>query len=156
MNQSDKTLAEHYEEFKKQGYTLFEKVYSPESIDMFKKTYHQLVDSYSTADHPTWWFGDVCEFAPNQMLPAVSNPMILDFAEMVMGPFVQLDNLTLAGFPAVSIEEAKGKVNGWHRDRWAAFPSSEDYVSPLSINAISYLQDLSNEYGMKLINEKQL
>jgi ectoine hydroxylase-related dioxygenase (phytanoyl-CoA dioxygenase family) len=81
------------------------------------------------------------------MLPAVANPLILDFAEIVMGPFVQLDNLSLAGIPSITKEEAQGKVSSWHRDRWAAFPTTEDYVSPLSINAISYLQDLTDEYG---------
>ena len=39
------------------------------------------------------------------MWPTVSNPVILDFAETVVGPFVQLDNLTLAAFPAVPAAE---------------------------------------------------
>ncbi|WP_256761893.1 phytanoyl-CoA dioxygenase family protein [Cohnella sp. WQ 127256] len=147
MTQSKKKLDEHYEEFKEQGYTLFEGVYNPEDIALLKKTYHRLHESVSGTAFDTWWFANTCELAPTQMLPAVANPLILDFAELVLGPFVQLDNLSLAGFPSTSQTEAQGKVNGWHRDRWATYPMTEDYVSPLSINAISYLQELTNEYG---------
>lgn len=31
----------------------------------------------------------------------MANERVLDFAERVVGPFVQLDNLTLAAFPPV-------------------------------------------------------
>ena len=40
-----------------------------------------------------------------------------------MGPLIQLDNLTLAAFPPMSKEEAKGNVSSWHRDRWSHFPT---------------------------------
>ena len=80
------------------------------------------------------------------MWPTVSNSVILDFAERVVGPFVQLDNLTLAAFPSVPQDEANGKVGGWHRDRWARMPTGA-YERPLAMNAICYLQDLSDEYG---------
>ena len=55
------------------------------------------------------------------MWEAVSNPTVLDFAEKVVGPFVQLDNLTLAAFPPVEdIDAAKNKASGFHRDRWVS------------------------------------
>ncbi|WP_141500021.1 phytanoyl-CoA dioxygenase family protein [Paenibacillus luteus] len=146
-SKSNKSLAEHYVEFKEKGYTLFEGVYTPEDIELHKETYHRLFESVKGTAFETRWFANTCELAPTQMLPAVANPLIMDFAELVLGPFVQLDNLSLAGFPPTSKAEAQGKVSGWHRDRWAAFPSTEDYVSPLSINAISYLQELTDEYG---------
>lgn len=141
------SLQERYEEFKLNGYTVFEKAYSLETVELFKKTYHHLREAFAGVENTPWWFANTCELAPNQMLPVVSHTEILDFAELVMGPFVQLDNLTLAGFPSVAKEEVKGKVSGWHRDRWASYPTTADYVSPLSINAISYLQELTNEYG---------
>jgi ectoine hydroxylase-related dioxygenase (phytanoyl-CoA dioxygenase family) len=87
------------------------------------------------------------EHAPRLMLPAVANPVILDFAEAVMGPFVQLDNLTLAGFPSVAPEEAQGKVSGWHRDRWGQVPRGTTYERPHAINAICYLQNLTDAFG---------
>lgn len=137
----------HLEEFKVNGYTIFENVYDEETMAVWKDKHKQLQEDSLGNKIGNWWFGNTCELLPRQMLPAVANPLILDFAEMVMGPFVQLDNLTLAGFPSISKEEATNKTSGWHRDRWAYYPKGEQYVHPLSINAISYLQDLTDEYG---------
>ncbi|GGD82241.1 phytanoyl-CoA dioxygenase family protein [Paenibacillus nasutitermitis] len=143
MKTQHPTLEERYAAFKRDGYTVFESVYDDEMLRSFKETFHRLQDN--GIDRQQWWFANTCELAPKQMLPAVTNPLILDFAEKVMGPFVQLDNLTLAGFPSVSLENRN--KTGWHRDRWANWPLTEDYTSPLSVNAISYLQDLTDEYG---------
>jgi ectoine hydroxylase-related dioxygenase (phytanoyl-CoA dioxygenase family) len=44
-------------------------------------------------------------------------------------------------------EEAQSKTSGWHRDRWAQVPRGADYTRPLAINAISYLQDLTEAFG---------
>ena len=81
------------------------------------------------------------------MLPAVNNAALLDFAERVMGPFVQLDNLTFMAFPSEPKEQAAGKVSFWHRDRWGWMPDGPHYVRPIACNAICYLQDLTEEYG---------
>jgi len=65
-----------------------------------------------------------------------------------MGPFVQLDNLTLAAFPTNDKPDTVvGTISGWHRDRWGQVPRSGVYERPHAINAISYLQDLTPEYG---------
>ena len=137
----------HLEEFKEQGYTNFRGVYDRRTMDEWIETYERLKKQSFPLEGRSWWFASTCELAPRVMLPAVANPLILDFAELVLGPFVQLDNLTLAGFPSIPPEEAAGKVSGWHRDRWAKLPQGNDYQHPLSINAISYLQDLTEEYG---------
>ncbi|UVI30865.1 phytanoyl-CoA dioxygenase family protein [Paenibacillus spongiae] len=139
-------LAKHLEEFKEQGYTVFERVYDEDTIAAWKEKFHQLKEDRAATSQNEWWYSSTCELAPKLMLPAVANPLILDFAELVMGPFVQLDNLTLAGFGSITKAEAGSRVSGWHRDRWANMPG-EDYTHPLSINAISYLQDLTDEYG---------
>jgi ectoine hydroxylase-related dioxygenase (phytanoyl-CoA dioxygenase family) len=81
------------------------------------------------------------------MLPAVAHPTVLDFAERVLGPFVQLDNLTFMAFPSVPAAEARGRASKWHRDQWGFRPTHEEYVPPLACNAICYLQDLTDEYG---------
>jgi ectoine hydroxylase-related dioxygenase (phytanoyl-CoA dioxygenase family) len=149
MMETAKTLAERVEEFKAQGYTLFEKVYTEAQMQAWREKHTELQQQEirgDVASHPAWWFKDMVEHAPRLMLPAVANPTILEFAEAVMGPFVQLDNLTLAGFPSVSAEEVRGKVSGWHRDRWAQVPRGV-YERPNAINAICYLQDLTAEFG---------
>lgn len=51
------------------------------------------------------------ERAPGLMWPVVSNPLIVEFTEVIVGPFVQLDNLTLAAFPPMNNTEAGDKVS---------------------------------------------
>ncbi|RAP77896.1 phytanoyl-CoA dioxygenase family protein [Paenibacillus montanisoli] len=145
-----KDLKERYEEYKELGYTVFERLHSKETTDGWIRKYHELQQNTPrNADGTlTTWFASTCELAPLEMLPIVSHPEILDFAEMVMGPFVQLDNLTIAGGERnVSKEEARNKVALWHRDRWGKVPTTERYESPLSCNAISYMVDLDDDYG---------
>lgn len=148
MQTSHQTLEEHVAEFKEQGFTLFPKLFLPAQIERWKAKFHAMQEEMEASDKPlSWWYGDMVERAPSLMLPAVASPEILDFAEQIMGPFVQLDNLTLAGFPSCAPEQAEGKVSGWHRDRWGQLPQEGVYVRPNAINAITYLQDLTPEYG---------
>jgi hypothetical protein len=89
------------------------------------------------------------ERSPQLMWPAVANPTVLDFAEAVVGPFVQLDNLTLAAFLPMDVESRKkvrGTTSGYHRDRWGRMPNG-NYERPLAFNAITYLQDLTDDNG---------
>ena len=86
------------------------------------------------------------ERSPGVMWPVVSNPLIVEFTEEIVCPFVQLDNLTLAAFPPMNNTEAGDKVSGWHRDRWSHLPTGQ-YERPLAMNAICYLQDLDEESG---------
>jgi len=148
MNESATDLTRHLAEFKEMGYTVFPNVYDAETMEQWKRKHAELQQNVITdPKRPIWWFRDTCELAPRLMLPAVANPLILDFAELVMGPFVQLDNLTLAAFPTVAPEQAQGRVSGWHRDRWSQIPRSSAYERPLAINAICYLQDLTDAFG---------
>lgn len=100
------------------------------------------------------------ERSPSLMWPAVNNKTVLNFAEQVVGPFIQLDNLTLAAFPPIADpvkrERArqKGRVSGFHRDRWASMPDETQdgtvergFRRPVSFNAICYLQDLTDDTG---------
>ncbi len=146
---SREDLAGRIAEFKEQGYTLFENVYDRVLMDKWIAKHTELQENgvRSNVGHPVWWFKDTTEHAPTLMLPAVANPLILDFAERIMGPCVQLDNLTLAGFPSVAADTVVGKTSGWHRDRWGQVPRGETYERPHAINAICYLQDLTPEYG---------
>jgi hypothetical protein len=87
----------------------------------------------------------------------VLNPLMLDFAEKVMGPYVQLDSFEVSAFP-VRDHELKGSVDRWHRD---AFHNSETwktvdtmaeqsprrYIPPLACNCLTYLQDMNEETG---------
>jgi len=135
-------------QYKEQGYTIVEGLYDEPQMQSWREEVLRLEAASTGVYAPprSWWFGNMLERSPALMWPTVSNSTILDFAEQVVGPFVQLDNLTLAAFPSVSDDEAKGKVSRWHRDRWGRMPSG-NYERPLSMNAICYLQDLTDDYG---------
>lgn len=138
-----KAIFDHLEEYQQKGFTIFPSLYDQSQMQLWQEKHAELMADYTQQT----WFGNALEYAPKLMWPAVSHPILLDFLEQVMGPFIQLDNLTLAAFPSLAKEEAKGRVSGWHRDRWAHLPQEGIYTSPLASNAISYLQDLTDDYG---------
>ncbi|MXV76884.1 phytanoyl-CoA dioxygenase family protein [Candidatus Poribacteria bacterium] len=137
------TLDERLEAYKTDGFTIFERVFDEVQMQLWKDKHREL----SAANNGQTWFGNTLELAPDLMWSTVANPMILEFVEKVMGPFVQLDNLTLAAFPSIEPEKAEDRVSGWHRDRWAHVPFTDAYHRPNAVNAISYLQDLTDEFG---------
>lgn len=137
------TLDERFDAYKRDGFTIFEKVFDEPQMQTWREKHREL----SAANAGQMWFGNTLELAPELMWPAVSHPALLAFLERVMGPFVQLDNLTLAAFASVEPEKAAGRVSGWHRDRWAHVPYTDAYHRPNAINAIAYLQDLTDAFG---------
>jgi len=137
------TLDQRLKAYKTDGFTIFEKVFDEPQMQNWREKHTEL----SATNNGQTWFGNTLELAPKLMWPAVTHTDILDFVEKVMGPFVQLDNLTLAAFPSIEPEKAEGKVSGWHRDRWAHVPYTDAYHRPNAINAISYLQDLTAAFG---------
>jgi hypothetical protein len=134
--------AEHVAHYRERGYTVFPRFYGERQMAAWRDKLDEM-----HAEYGEWWLSNTLEYAPRLFWPAVSHSDLLDFAELVMGPFVQLVNLTLAGFRSVPVDEARGKVSGWHRDRWGKVPRGSVYQRPNAINAIAYLQDLSDEYG---------
>ena len=143
------TLDDRLSAYKRDGYTIFEGVFGEALIQSWKDVYPNIVDRQTPfgESEPTTWLRSTLEYEPKLFLPAVAHPLLLDFAELVMGPFVQMDNLTFMAFPSVSEEEARNKASGWHRDIWAFKPTHTEYVPPLAANAITYLQDMTEEYG---------
>ena len=106
----------------------------------------EIADRIPTADgsRPSG-FVDVLEHKPELVLPALSNKRLLDFAEMVIGPHVQLESITYRRTPPETVVD--GEVLGFHRDMFAFFPEDGVYHRPLLLNALSYLQDLTDETG---------
>lgn len=135
-------------EFEQQGFTLFRSAYDTEMMDAWRLEWEHLHTGSTgpQAPEPTWWFGNMLERSPSLMWPAVSNPVILDVMEQLVGPRIQLDNLTLAAFESLEPAVADERPRGWHRDRWAYMPGGV-YQRPLAMNAICYLQDLTEEFG---------
>lgn len=144
-----KALEQRLVEFRERGYTIFEGAYDAGQMQAWKDRYDDMVrrNTPPGASEPRLRVTSALEQEPGLMLPAVNNQGILDFAERVMGPFVQLDNLTFMAFPSEPREQAEGMVSFWHRDRWGWMPDGPQYIRPIACNAICYLQDLTDEYG---------
>ena len=106
--------------------------------------------SKRTLESRIHWFDNVLERAPEQMWPAVAHPRILDALGAIVGPFAQVDNFTLAAFPSEHEKLGVGGgidvASGFHRDRYSHLPRGH-YETPSAVNAIWYLQDLTDEFG---------
>jgi len=142
-----KPLTEHLHEFKTQGFTIFPGIldvaWAREMRDRhaeFTRRTPALGDTGRIA------FVDILELEPQLTLPAITIPAVLDFAEMIIGPYVQLESITYTGFPPLG-KEYKGLPGGWHRDMFASFPQEGVYQRPMLFNAIAYLDGLTDDNG---------
>ena len=150
-----KTLDEHLHEFKTDGYTIFPKILDDKWVQEMRDAYHQIAERLSTPDGKKAtslpYPAEMIEYAPKLTLPAITIPRILDFAEMLVGPYVQLESIAYQCSPPISKKEAARRIEedgwGYHRDMFAFFPEDGVYHRPLLFNAVVYLQDLTDDIG---------
>ena len=141
-----KTLEEHLQEFKRDGFTLFPKMLDDEWVGKMRDAFEDLADRVPTVDgsRPST-FVDMLEHEPQLVLSAISNERLLDFAEMIVGPHVQIESITYRR--TAPARQGESPVLGFHRDMFAFFPEDDVYHRPLLFNSLSYLQDLTDENG---------
>ena len=141
-----KPLEEHLAEFKRDGFTLFPRMLDPAWIREMRDGFEELEGRIPNADgsRPSA-ITNLLEHKPEPVLRALSNERLLDFAEMLVGPHVQLESITFRRTPPEP--EKDGAALGFHRDMFAFFPEDGVYHRPLLFNALSYLQDLTDESG---------
>jgi len=157
------TLEAHVKEFKQQGFTVFSNFRSPEWVDEVRAVMDFEFDKLFE-DDPLVRRKKIVPLLGHEVLgPMLKNhaldPLMLDFAEMVMGPFVQSDSYEVSGFPIRDASE-KGDPDRWHRDafhtaaQWANPYKSQGrlhehkpYTPPLACNCLTYLQDMNAETG---------
>lgn len=141
-----KSLDDHLAEFKRDGFTLFRGLFDTAWVEELRAAFEELAGRIPGADgsRPSVVV-DVLEHKPELVLPALSNVRLLDFAELVVGPHVQLESITYRRTAPQSA--ADGDVLGFHRDMFAFFPEEGVYHRPLLFNALTYLQDLTDESG---------
>ena len=141
-----KTLDEHLEEFTRVGFTLFPGLLDADWVREMRAAFDAIADRVPAPDGSRRdVFVDVLEHQPQLVLRALANDRLLDFAEMVIGPHVQLESITYRRTPPDPADA--GSVLGFHRDMFAFFPDDGVYHRPLLFNALSYLQDLTDESG---------
>jgi len=154
-------LQRHIEYYECNGYTIFRNFYTLEKV----KALRVLLDPDFVQRHaknPDSWRATIKDILSHKTLGPIMgehilNTEMLDFAESVMGPYVQLDGMEISGYPMVNIKK-KGEVSGWHRD---AFNQTEQwtdhnfsykivprhYTPPMACNYLTYLQDMTYESG---------
>lgn len=146
---------EHVASFEHDGYSILPKIFDNAELVAWRQL-HGTLRREAVDGMPTSKFENMCELAPSEMVPAFTQPLVLDILETIMGPFIQLDSLTLAGQSPVPEIDAPSPIepdDGWHRDRWGQVPLRA-FIRPLGVNAICYLQDLDDQVGpLRVISE---
>lgn len=148
-------MKKHIEAFKRDGYTVFEGLFDRQTTELWKKIFDDLATHQSAIERKRQpEVGDqvvldnLVEREPKTMLPAVTHPVILDFLERVMGPFVQMESLRMNRTDSVSKHDSEVEATNWHRDGWAMFVGqTNDYLPPMACNVLTYLQDMTDEVG---------
>ena len=141
-----KPLADHLAEFKTEGMTIFPGMMDATRVAQLRACFDEIADRVPNPDGTrSSVFTDVLEHKPELVLPAISNPRLLDFAELLVGPHVQLESVTYRRSPPDP--GAESPVLGFHRDLFAFYPDEGVYHRPLLSNALTYLQDLTDETG---------
>ena len=91
-------------------------------------------------------FVDLLEHKPDLILPILSNDRLLNFAEMIIGPHVQLEFITFRR-TAPQNPDTADPILGFHRNMFAEFPEEGVYHRPLLFDALSFLQALTDVNG---------
>ena len=152
-------LTGHVEEFKREGVTIFRGFMAAERVAEIRRVldpeFARLVDRRPDAVKLK-----IVPLLGHEVLgPILSDhvldPLMLDFAERVMGPFVQLDSCEVSGFPP-SDRSLRGSLHFWHRDHFhvaaqyaqlAQSGERKPYTPPLACNCLTYLQDMNEDTG---------
>ena len=142
-----KTLSEHLRDFHEQGFTVFPGILDSDWVRQMRDKHIEFAERAPlVGDATPFIFTDILELEPQLTLSAITIPAVLDFAEMLIGPYVQLESITYVGFPPLP-KKHRGEPGGWHRDMFASFPQDGVYERPLLFNAIAYLEGLTEENG---------
>jgi len=144
----EQTLSPFITSFEDRGFAHFQGVYTADQIEAFHDLHSDVVADWcyvNGSDITPDAVGGLLERFPRRILHAVSHPLLLGFAEAVMGPFVQLDSAVVNSDPPVGREKRLRPVM-WHRDRFGSVPPDR-YLRPASMVFLSYLQPMTDEVG---------
>src|SRR5471030_101832 len=83
--------AERLRAYRRDGFTVFKGVHTRERLDAWLAAFPALSERAQFLGTQPNDLTDLLEHAPEFFLPAVADTGLLDFAEAVMGPRVQLD-----------------------------------------------------------------
>jgi hypothetical protein len=132
------------EGFKTRGYVIVRNFLKERLVETINQAWSKLIlDSHASSQF--FQFCNLLELWPAEIIPCVLDKDLLELAEAIMGPFVQVDSVCLVG--ANSKEEKMiGKPVQWHRDRFAVFPNGQ-YITPRVLLVLVYLQTSDDKVG---------
>ena len=145
----------YLDRFQQDGYIILKGLIDLQTIEIWKKSFHQLIQRVKPIRRPPnrglggqVVIDNLVEHEPKIMLPAVTNSVILNFLELVMSPFVQLESLRINLTEPVAVEKIEVETRDWHRDMWALFTGcTSDYLPPSACNVLTYFQNMDDHIG---------
>jgi hypothetical protein len=141
-------LLKHLHEFQENGYTIFPGLFDQAQLTEWGGVYYRLrQELFGDEPRNSYCIKNMVERAPKDMLTITANPVILDFLEALMGPFIQIGDCNFNGFAPLPKEQVAGKVSGWHRDMYGFAPKGTDYQIPRQVLALTYLEDMTEAFG---------
>ncbi|MBV7336149.1 phytanoyl-CoA dioxygenase family protein [Chloroflexi bacterium TSY] len=156
-----KPLDVHFTEYQRDGYTIFKQYLMPDRLTALRRQLDPIMEQ-RFKELPDLPRAVIPEALTHEMLgplliEQILNPVLLDFAELVMGPYVQLDSYRIAGFP-IKPAPLHNQVDRWHRDAfnltetWVNYafryePKPRPYTAPMACNCLTYLQDMTETTG---------
>ena len=174
----ERPLAEHLEEYKRQGFTIFRGFMPPETVRRLREVCDPLFDRIFENErhrdntlardviggHDGWQLRadggeNERQIALGTELMAATvfeeSGVLLRFTEMLMGPFVQHDSLQIAAYPTVPAEY-EGVGYGWHHDGFNTSTSTtargpKVYTPPSACNCLTYLQDMDTHGAFRCV-----
>ena len=145
MSQMSTDLTQHLTEFQQQGLTCFPQQLDPTTVAQWQSVFqNQFADPPPNGNRRDTY--QLIQKYPQLTLPFVANAQVLDFLEILMGPFVSLEALAMAAtFPTPKAQADEGIH--WHRDMWAQVGRTTDYLPPNAVNVLNYFPHLQPAHG---------
>lgn len=137
------------DELREHGFAVFQGLLDPDEINAWHEGRERLVRQVQMVTNDSRApnaIENILERAPEIAWPVVSRPELLEFAEELMGPLVQLDATALVAEPQAPPDQW-GAATRWHRDRFSFTPPAGTYLRPSVIVFIAYMQDMNDAFG---------
>ena len=145
MSQMSIDLTQHLTEFQQQGVTCFPQQLDPTTVAQWQSVFqNQLADPPPNGNRRDTY--QLIQKYPQLALPFVANAQVLDFLEILMGPFVSLEALAISATFPTPKARADGGIH-WHRDMWAQVGRTTDYLPPNAVNVLNYFPHLQPAHG---------
>lgn len=126
-------------DFQRDGYVVIPGLLSIAVVNKLRSIWSQK----NMKSEPNFIVGNEISYEyPNISIPILANSHVLDLAERLMGPQVQLDSVAVTGIMG---DECSGI--SWHRDLYARMPRGNAYQYPNSVHLLVYLQDMDDAVG---------